>query len=192
MNEHRSATASSEQRIEHLSRMPDCELAEGTPDVRGWDVTSPTSAYLGVVEDLLVDLASLRVRYLDVALDGDPAKVRRVLLPIGKVWINDALDEVVVPVSFSLDALPTYDPARFTREFEHEVLAAFGDDGAADFYMGSAFNTAAPWDARGHRVNCARRETDPKDTMCPVDDGASDATEAANGVELKVVPEAAD
>jgi hypothetical protein len=177
--------------LEPLSCMPGCELAAGTPDVRGWEVTSPTSAHLGVVKDLLVDLSSLCVRYLDVVLDAEPAEARRVLLPMGLVWINDALDEVVIPPSPSLDLLPAYDPSRFDRRFEHDVLAAFGEDIAADFYTARAFDVMATRGSRDQRTDCARRETDDAGATCPVDKGVVEGTEAANGVELKVVPEAA-
>jgi len=178
--------------VESLSRMPDCELAEGAPDVRGWDVTSPTSARLGVVKDLLVDLTSLRVRYLDVVLGVDKAAPRRVLLPIGKVWINDALDEVVVPASPALDALPDYEPSRFSRELESRVLAAFGDHVAADFYAGPAFDDNRAGAARAAPTNCGRRETDAGAAACSDNPTADAELEAANGVGLPVIPEAAD
>ncbi|MFN2567671.1 MAG: PRC-barrel domain-containing protein [Gemmatimonadaceae bacterium] len=175
------------QGVEPLSRMPDCELAEGAPDVREWEVTSPTSVHLGVVKDLLIDLASMHVRYLDVALGTGPA-ARRVLIPIGKAWINDALDQVVIAIPTDLDALPEYEPASFNRDFEHNVLAGFGESGGseADFYSGPAFDGA-----RFHGARCGRRETDTGGDACPVDGGATNAPEAANGVELPVVTDAA-
>ncbi len=177
--------------VASLNQMPGCQLAEGTPDVRGWEVTSPTLVCLGVVKDLLVDLASSRVRYLDVLVDTESG-ARRVLLPIGKIWINDALDEIVVPVSTALDALPTYDPAQFDRVFEHKVLAAFGDRIEADFYSASAFGSAASRAGETAQMTCSRRDTDPEGAPCRTDDRAADGTEAANGVELRVVTEAAD
>jgi photosynthetic reaction center H subunit len=185
-------TVGPDHRLEALSNMPDCQLAEGTPDIRGWEVTSPTSVHLGTVQDLLVDLASLRVRYLDIVLDASTSPTRRVLLPIGKAWINDALDEVVAPTSPSLDTLPEYDPARFDRQFEQDLLAAFGDVITADFYGGSAFDIAGAKAARGEHVTCTRRATDTEDGPCPIADGAINGTEAANGVELSVVADAAN
>ena len=197
MSEHlESATTTSEattvvsaKGVECLSRMPGCELAEGAPDVRGWEVTSPTSVHLGVVKDLLVDLATQHVRYLDVVLEADGSPARRVILPIGKVWINDALDEVIIDSSLALDALPAYDPASFDREFEHRVLAALGHRVEADFYGGPAFATGARR-GRAQDGSCARRESDPAGAACSIDPTA--APEAANGVELPVVADAAD
>lgn len=179
--------------VECLSRMPDCELAEGTPDVREWEVTSPTSAHFGVVKDLLIDLASMHVRYLDVALDTGPAS-RRVLMPIGKVWISEALDQVIIGDTSYLDTLPDYDPASFSRDFEHRVLAGFGETGGAggDFYSAPAFDRRRfRREAAETAVTCGRREADSTDA-CPVDGAAVPVPEAANGVELVVTDAAAD
>ena len=184
MTEHQLDTNVLTHRLEPFSTMVDCHLAEGTPDIRGWEVTSPTSVHLGIVNDLLVDLASLRVRYLDIVLDTS-TQPARVLLPIGKVWINDALDEIVVPASPSLETLPAYTPERFDREFEHSLLTAFGDAIKADFYSGSTFEVPG---AHVADVTCARRATDADATPCPIDEAAVDETEAANGIELTVVP----
>jgi hypothetical protein len=192
MMERHAHLGGSVHRLEPLSNMPDCRLAEGTPDIRGWEVTSPTSVHLGVVQDLLVDLPSLRVRYVDVVLDSSTSSTRRVLLPIGKVWINDALDEVVVPASPSLDTLPEYDPSRFDRQFEHDIVNAFGDTIAADFYSGEAFDASSARPPRADHVTCSRRATDPDDAPCPVDEAGINGGEAANGVELSVIPDAAD
>jgi len=177
--------------------MPDCELAEGAPDVRGWEVTSPTSAHVGVVKDLLIDLGTMHVRYLDVELDVEPdagSVTRRVLIPMGKLWINDALDQVVVGDTSYLDELPDYDPTSFSRDFEHRVLAGFGESGGTgvDFYSAPAF------DRRRFRrggaegtVTCGRREADTTDA-CAVHPAEVAAPEAANGIELPVTDAAAD
>jgi hypothetical protein len=192
MTERDVDTVGAEHRLQALSNMPDCQLAEGTPDIRGWEVTSPTSAHLGIVQDLLVDLASFRVRYLDITLDASTSPARRVLLPIGKAWINDALDEVVVPPSPSLETLPAYDPARFDHQFERDVLAAFGDTPTADFYGGSAFDVTTARAAPTEHVTCTRRATDTEGVPCPIAEAEINRAEAANGVELSVVAEAAD
>lgn len=48
-------------------------IANGDPDVRGWEVVGSDGRTLGRVHDLLVDTGSQRVRYLDVELDRDLA-----------------------------------------------------------------------------------------------------------------------
>jgi photosynthetic reaction center H subunit len=172
--------------------MPDCELAEGAPDVRGWEVTSPTSLHMGTVKDLLIDLGTMRVRYLDVVLDADPAKQRRILLPIGKVWINDALDQVILATSQEVSEFPEYDPTTFNREFERDLLSRFGDtvDDEGDFYASSAFDDSRF--RRGHMAaTCGRREGDAESGACSRGNAGEDVPEAANGVELPVVSEQA-
>jgi hypothetical protein len=171
--------------------MPDCELAEGTPDVRGWEVTTPTSTYVGRVHDLLIDRSCMRVRYLDVALDAaGPGRARRVLLPIGKVWINDALDQVVIVGPSCLDAMPDYDLTSFDRDFEHRVLEGFGDRGGMtdDFYACPAFDDTAFRAAhRAQARQCGRREGDDGGASCTVEPDPSNGARTANGVELRVV-----
>jgi photosynthetic reaction center H subunit len=181
--------------VEAISRLPECELAEGAPDVRGWEVTSPTSLHVGVLKDLLIDLGTMRVRYLDVVLDADPARSRRILLPIGKVWINDALDQVVIVTSHDLDEFPEYDPATFNREFERDLLSRFGDtvDDESDFYASSAFDDSRFRRGQHAAATCGRREEDAENGSCSLENTDEDVPEAANGVELPVVTdEAAD
>jgi len=175
------------QAVDALSRMPECELAEGAPDVRGWEVTTPTSVHLGVVKDLLIDLTTMSVRYLDVLMDADRSNPRRVLLPIGVVWISDALDQVVTMTE--LDDFPQYDPTTFSRDFEQVVLSHLGHDGQIvdDFYASPAFDDSRF--RRGRDVVCGRRGDDEASGACSVENAAPEVPEAANGVELPVVTE---
>jgi len=179
--------------VEAISRLPECELAEGAPDVRGWEVTSPTSVHVGVVKDLLIDLGAMLVRYLDVVLDANPATPRRILLPIGKVWISDALDQVILATSHDLDEFPEYDPATFDRDFERDLLWRFGDsvDAEGDFYASSAFDDSRFRRGQGAAAACGRREDDAGTGACSPENAGEDVPEAANGVELPVVSEAA-
>ena len=45
------------------------KVADDDPDVRGWEVTGSDGRRIGEVDDLLVDPAALRARYLEVRLD---------------------------------------------------------------------------------------------------------------------------
>lgn len=54
-----------------LSRLHDCQIVEGDPDVRGWAVLGADGKQVGAVSDLLVDTDAGQVRYLDVAIDTD-------------------------------------------------------------------------------------------------------------------------
>lgn len=56
------------RRIVPLTRLPAHRLAGDEPDVRGWTVFDSDGRRMGEVDDLLLDTASGRVRYLDVDL----------------------------------------------------------------------------------------------------------------------------
>src|SRR5919202_6130487 len=81
-----------------LSDAKDLKVAEGNPDVRGWDVLASDGTEVGEVEDLLVDPAALKARYLIVELDDQIAgeEDRRVLIPVGAARLNDDDDTVLV------------------------------------------------------------------------------------------------
>jgi hypothetical protein len=49
----------------------DFAVADGEPDVRGWDVVTTDQRTIGKVDDLLADPAALKVKYLTVDLDTD-------------------------------------------------------------------------------------------------------------------------
>ncbi len=66
-----TATAEDASAVVPLSRLPGYKVADGDPDVRGWEVVAGDGRRIGKVEDLLVDTAAMQVRYLAVALDRD-------------------------------------------------------------------------------------------------------------------------
>jgi len=67
-----STTASG--KLMHLDNLDDFEIADGEPDIRGWDVRSADGTKVGKVEDLLIDTAAMKVRYIEVKLEKDVAK----------------------------------------------------------------------------------------------------------------------
>lgn len=57
-----------EQRGEQYARMSelgDYRVSDEDPDPRGWSVVGRDGATIGRVEDLIVDTAAMKVRYLD-------------------------------------------------------------------------------------------------------------------------------
>src|SRR5688572_21114142 len=77
--------------IAPLSALDDYEIADGYPEVRGWDVRDADDRSIGYVYDLLVDVPAMRVRFLDVELAPRFAPVeadRRVLIPIENVDLD--------------------------------------------------------------------------------------------------------
>src|SRR5919202_3370514 len=87
-------------RIAPLSELADeYEVADGYPDLRGWDVRDALGRSIGYVYDLIVDVGALRVRYLDVELDPQFARSdadRRVLIPTEVVDLERDRDEAVL------------------------------------------------------------------------------------------------
>jgi photosynthetic reaction center H subunit len=112
-------------RIAPLSALDDYEIADGYPEVRGWDVRDSAGRSVGYVYDVLVDLEAMRVRYLDVELDSqfagsdaDP----RVLIPLENVGLDGRSDGVLlrdVDVA-DLHGLVPYARRGVTREREVE------------------------------------------------------------------------
>ena len=87
-------------RIASLSELDDYEVADGYPEVRGWNVRDAADRSIGRVHDLLVDVGALRVRYLDVELDPKfavPDADRRVLIPVESADLDGTGDQVLLP-----------------------------------------------------------------------------------------------
>lgn len=86
--------------ITPLSGLDDYEVADGYPEVRGWEVRDAADRSIGYVYDLLVDVSALRVRYLDVELAPRFATTeadRRVLIPMENVDLDGTGNQVVLP-----------------------------------------------------------------------------------------------
>ncbi len=132
--------------LAHLSEMDDYEIADGEPDIVGWDVCASNGTKIGDVEDLLVDSATMRVRYLEVKLEKDlvPDNDRRhCLIPIGSARLDDDKDNVMIAMeSERLMALPPYVRGVLSREYERSVVNGFAKpdgrvvstDSDRDFY----------------------------------------------------------
>jgi len=121
------------------------EIIEGQPDINGWSVKTRSGKKAGVVDDLLFEPQSRKVRYLivdigsnELGLDDD----RNVLIPIGMAELytkanrrdrSSNLDPaftaydpsfdgnvVYLPTvsAEQLDALPTYEKGRLSRHVE--------------------------------------------------------------------------
>jgi photosynthetic reaction center H subunit len=87
-------------RIAPLRNLDDYEIADGYPEVRGWEVRDKTDRAIGRVHDLLVDVEALAVRYLDVELAPKFAASeadRRVLIPMESVDLDGTGDHVLLP-----------------------------------------------------------------------------------------------
>lgn len=140
-------------RVVPLDELDDYTVAEGDPDVRGWDVLSADGRKIGEVDNLLVDTAAMKVRYLEVDVDRDILQGsgdRHILVPIGYARLHEEDDQVLVDTLNSSDVmgLPEYHQAPLTREYESSVRERFdrgftgaGPTGAgAEFYAGKGYD----------------------------------------------------
>jgi hypothetical protein len=117
-------------RIIPLDQLDDYKVADGDPDVRGWDVLSADGQRIGEVDNLLVDTGAMKVRYLDVEMDDDLLEGgtdKHILIPIGYARLDEEDDQIRVD---SLDMarlgqLPEYRHGALTREFETDLQTHF-------------------------------------------------------------------
>lgn len=130
----------------HLSRLDEMrhyKVADGDPDVRGWDVKTSDGTRVGKVDTLIVDTDALKVRYLDVELDAraraaDDAE-RHVMLPIGTALLDEKEDCVLLGARSSgeLDRMSTAGRTALDRNAE-VAMRRHGDrdykDDGDDFY----------------------------------------------------------
>jgi uncharacterized protein (TIGR02271 family) len=154
-------------RIVPLTDMGDYEIAEGFPDVRGWDVTERGGKRVGKVHELLVDTGAMRVRYVDVGLDRDfagPGGDRHVLIPAGSVTLDERRDDVILDGigASQLASLTPYTHGGVTRDYETTLLRGLGlgatSGGAgADFYGAQYFDEQRLFAGR-QRQTTPRRE----------------------------------
>jgi uncharacterized protein (TIGR02271 family) len=120
-------------RIIPLDELDDFQVAEGDPDVRGWEVFASDGRKIGEVEDLLIDTGAMKVRYLDVDLDDELLEAgqdRHVLIPIGYARLDESDDHIFVDELASTDvgAIPAYTQEPLTREYETTVRQHFDRD----------------------------------------------------------------
>ncbi len=95
-----------------LKRLHDCDdlqVADGYPDIRGWDVQTRDGHKLGKVHDLIVSPSQMRARYLDV----DVKDQGHALVPVGTAQIDDEYDVVFVS-GISADDFSAY--PRYMRD----------------------------------------------------------------------------
>jgi uncharacterized protein (TIGR02271 family) len=98
--------------LRRLSEADDVEVAHDDPDVRGWDVRDLRGEEVGEVKDLIVDMATMKVRYLEVEPDG-AGRDRRVLIPIDAAQLDAADEDVIVDIDRSaLGSLQTFEAVR--------------------------------------------------------------------------------
>ncbi|MBC7561985.1 MAG: PRC-barrel domain-containing protein [Gemmatimonadaceae bacterium] len=120
MSHARGASESDNAGLRALSDVDDLGIVDGEPDIRGWKVQGINGEHVGKVDDLIIDMAEMKVRYMAVKLDKDTFSLddsHSVLVPIGTARLIDDDDLVVIRASTSeLAAMPAYDDDMFDDE----------------------------------------------------------------------------
>jgi hypothetical protein len=120
-------------RLVHLDDMGDFQVADGDPDIRGWDVRTADGEKIGKVKDLVVDTGLMKVRYIEATIDKDVLNAtedRHVLLPIGSARLDDDEDDVYLSSAIiDPSTLPPYDRTSLSREYEMTVRDRFPTSG---------------------------------------------------------------
>ncbi len=148
-----------------LSDLDDYKVADGAPDVRGWDVATRDGREIGTVKELLVDPSQMRVRYLCVELGTELSSGRddrRVLIPVGSAQLDDDDDVVFVNGmdATTLAGLPRYGGGALDRSYERDLRAHSGRTSKtedSDFYGGDDFDEDRFYGQRHAAGNEGRR-----------------------------------
>ncbi|HUP90056.1 MAG TPA: PRC-barrel domain-containing protein [Longimicrobiales bacterium] len=105
--------------LKRLSCARQFRVAQGEPDIRGWNVLGESGAHLGTVTDLIIDGEANQVRYVIVRRETDDAEVA---IPVG--YVNLGSDDVSVSLSSDeLFKLPVFAGDTLEREYEVELRA---------------------------------------------------------------------
>lgn len=78
-------------RVAALRNLRGYTVAEGDPDVRGWEVAGGDGLRIGTVNDLLVDTVEGKARYLDIELDplaGPDGVIGQAVVPAAEIDPN--------------------------------------------------------------------------------------------------------
>lgn len=109
--------------LRRLERSADFQVADGSTDIRGWPLYDVSGDKVGRIDGLLFDPEALEVRYAIVDV-WDHRDMRRVLVPVGQIEIDDSQRRVVSPLHdrSRLMGLQEYDERAFTAHDERRHL----------------------------------------------------------------------
>ncbi len=125
------------RRLVYLEDLKDYKMADGDPDVRGWNIHDANNDNVGVISGLIVDPEKEKVVYLDVdirddiiAADHDPFDARHydnireyqdkegdihMIVPIGAAHV-DRVNKKVLADGINQGALRNFPMYRYNRE----------------------------------------------------------------------------
>jgi hypothetical protein len=117
-------------RVTPLAQLGGARIANGAFDLRLWQVHSADGRWIGTVDELLVDAATMEVRYLDVEVENllVTGRERHVLIPIGHARPDSEHSSTVVVDGLAARAvarLPAYDRGTVVRSTDAEYARPF-------------------------------------------------------------------
>ncbi|MEJ7681915.1 MAG: PRC and DUF2382 domain-containing protein [Segetibacter sp.] len=139
------STENKNRRLQELGAS-DFEIADGQPNIKGWDVKDENGRKIGEVDELIFDVQSRKVRYIVLDLEGNifDLDARDVLVPIGIAQLHDKGDDVILPgvTADQLRSLPEYEEGSINADTENKIRNAFAGIGGAAL-TGSALTSGA-------------------------------------------------
>jgi len=122
-----------------ISELGDYRVSDEDPDPRGWSVVGRDGTDIGRVEDLIVDTAAMKVRYLDITVEHAAASGgSRARIPASRVDLDPEQRTVVTDLS-QAELSAFIGTERTTAETSYEQTAASSSMGAA---AGQAFSAS--------------------------------------------------
>jgi len=128
------------------------EIADGQPNIKGWDIKDVSGKQIGDVHDLIFNPDTYKVLYIVVDLDDNEFNLdddKKVLVPIGLAQLHEKDDDVILPnvTAAQLSQLPAYEKGNITPQTESAISGIFAGGAVAatagaDFYQHENFNDA--------------------------------------------------
>jgi len=167
-------------RLVPLKDLDGYKLADGEPDIRGWEVQTVSGRKIGEVDDVLVDERTGEVALLDVDLDGTR---RRTLAPARAVQLLRDRRVVLIDSTELRDAeqLPTL--AR-TGEVTADELRLFRDN-YAQLYGARAFHENRDYEIQRRDQAVRLTRHDAADTVASERVAAIEADQARRDAQAK-------
>ncbi|HEX6576318.1 MAG TPA: PRC-barrel domain-containing protein [Gemmatimonadaceae bacterium] len=145
-------------RLTRLEELKGFQVAEGDHDIRGWEVRTPDGNKIGKVEELIVDPAERRVRYMEVKVDHKALGFdndRHILVPIGAARIKEDGKDVLIErlPAQGLAGAPPYTRGPITRDYETQLRHYYGATAAptaGDYYKDDLYDDSR---IRSHRLD---------------------------------------
>src|SRR5690606_19692222 len=99
-----------------LGDLPEYQVKQGNPDIRGWEAYGADSLRLGEVRELIIDTDQMKALYMLVTFDRTLPNLvgeRCVLVPIGRARLASALHRVYLDDATCATAHthPEFDPS---------------------------------------------------------------------------------